>query len=98
MTRTTALAGLVLATAAAFAGMRLAGEKSQSFQAAAHFFVGGLIFIPIGVSIGVAICRGWPGWAAVRRDWWRPKWWWFPAGVAFVLSAVELAAFLFLPK
>lgn len=78
------LAAAVLVTAAAFAGARVAGEKGPAFQAFAHLLVGGLCV-----------------YAVVRRsgEWWR-FWAWQPVAglLAFVLSAIELAAFLFLPR
>lgn len=64
---------VVAVSAGLLAGLRLAGEKSPAFQAAAHLEVGALL-----------------GWAGVGRTW-------FPAVVAMVLSAIEVAAFLFLP-
>jgi hypothetical protein len=78
-----AVVAAVAASAGLLAGLRLAGEKSPAFQAAAHLEVGALIV------------AGYYRWDGV---WWQPWTWPFQSVVALILSAIELAAFLFLPK
>ena len=84
MSRSYLLAAAALCVAAALAGARVAGEKHPAFQAAAHLFVGGLI-------VYAAVKRDGPLWKFWR---WQP----LAGGLAVILSAVELAAFLFLPR
>jgi hypothetical protein len=64
--------------AVALAALRIAGHKSEAFQAAAHLFVGGLLTA---------------GWVADKSRFW-PSTWKFYTWLAIALSVVEVACFI----
>ncbi len=70
----------IYVVAVILAGIRIAGHKSQSFQAAAHLFVGGLL----GAAIS-ELCRGGDGWKFGAAN---------ELAVAIALSIVEVACFI----
>jgi hypothetical protein len=69
---------LAILIAVALAALRIAGHKSEAFQAVAHLFVGGLL------------TYGWE----VDKSRFHPKTWELSAWLAVSLSAVEVACFL----